>query len=237
MFKILSTLQKRDASQTGATNRKLLFPLHTFTSIPLSPVNSKFSCFLFRKIQAVPTVFCIRYRMFHATLGFCERCFGSTFLETSLVGTDAQALVYVWRTSERLFCGAGEGSWDWAKGEDSVQPKKPSSDPVVWARGYGSLKGVQEESECRGWEGLFKRRYGCISYSQRRPEPFPSCLCSGWWRLTANVLKKGWAGEECCPEKLPCTFPPSPLSKPSRKKFKEIPLAPGRKTTLQLRSG
>lgn len=112
MFKILSTLQKRDASQTSATNRKLLFSLHTFTSIPLSPVNSKFSCFLFRKIQAVPTVFCIRYRMFHATLGFCERCSGSTFLETSLVGTDAQALVCVWRTSERLFCGAGEGSWD-----------------------------------------------------------------------------------------------------------------------------
>lgn len=95
MFKILSTLQKKDASQTSATNRKLLLRLHTFTSTPLSPVNSKFSCFLFCKIQAVPTVFCIRYRMFHATLGFCERRFGSTFLETSLVGTDAHALVYI----------------------------------------------------------------------------------------------------------------------------------------------
>ena len=132
MFKILSTLQKRDASQTSATNRKLLFSLHTFTSIPLSPVNSKFSCFLFRKIQAVPTVFCIRYRMFHATLGFCERCSGSTFLETSLVGTDAQALVCVWRTSERLFCGAGEGSWDWAKGEEI-----PAQEAFFWPSGVG----------------------------------------------------------------------------------------------------
>ena len=184
MFKILSTLQKRDASQTSATNRKLLFPLHTFTSIPLSPVNSKFSCFLFRKIQAVPTVFCIRYRMFHATLGFCERCSGSTFLETSLVGTDAQALVCVWRTS-----GAGEGSWDWAKGEEI-----PAQEAFFWPSGVGM--GVQEESECRGWKGLFKSRYGCRSYSQRRPEPFPSCLCSGWWRTCFARSPNPRAGRE-----------------------------------------
>ena len=173
--------------------------------------------------------------MFHATLRFCEMFWKYLFRNVTGLNWCACFGVRI-----ENFQAPVLRSWRGQLGLNQRRGQIPAQEAFFWPSGVGpgilKPEGSSRGKWVQGPGRIIQEQIWVQKLFTEATSPSHPASVQADGELPANVLKKGWAGEECCPEKLPYTLLPA-SSKPSGKKFREIPSAPRRKTTLQLRFG
>lgn len=107
--------------------------------------------------------------------------------------------------------------------KERTDSNKPSLTKwIIRRRGYWSLREFKRKVSA-GAGRIQEQIWVQKLFTEATSPSHPAVQADG--ELPANVLKKGWAGEEFCPEKLPYTLPPCFLQA-QMEKFKEIPWLP-----------